>query len=59
MIRPFIKLSEDTIQFDNGNIVTFIGTNDTFIAGELVSVQVWMDYLLSDQYLIDNNLEPR
>lgn len=57
MRRPFQQIAADMIQFDNGNIVQFTGHNDTFINGELVSVEEFMEYLLSDQYLIDNGYE--
>jgi hypothetical protein len=52
MKRPFIQLTDNSIQFDNGNIIVFTG-NDTFINGNLVSVQEFMTYLLSDQYKTD------
>lgn len=53
MKRPFHKVSEDTIQFDNGNVVTFHGNGDCAIKGKPVTVKVFMEYLLSKQYLID------
>lgn len=53
MKRPFKQHSNDSIQFDNGNIVTFTGINDTHINGKLVSVKEFMDYLLSDKYKLD------
>ncbi len=58
MKRPFKKISEDTIQFDNGNICTFTGINDTWINGKLVSVKEFMTYLLSQKYKDDNGYDP-
>ena len=55
--RPFEKLTDNSIQFSNGNIIEFSGTDDTYINGQLVSIQEFMDYLLSNQYKIDNGYD--
>ena len=55
--RPFVQLTENSIKFDNGNILVFTGINDTWINGKLVSVKEFMDYLLSDKYITDNGYD--
>jgi hypothetical protein len=57
MKRPFIQLSDNSIQFDNGTIMEFQDYTSS-INGIPVTVQEWMEYLLSDQYKIDNGYDP-
>lgn len=53
-VRPFIKIADDTIQFDNGNIMQFIpGVSLPKLNNKEVTVQEFMDYLFSDKYIQD------
>lgn len=57
MKRPFKKHKDNAIIFENGTIFEFKGDVDTSINGKLVTVQQFIEYLLSDQYLIDNGYD--